>query len=116
MELLIHPLALNFFAYFFVRIIFICTYEIWFRGFLLHDCIINFGVPLAILMNVSLYTLLHVVNGKEETPACIPFGLLLCSICIWQGTAWPAVVIHLALTISYEISFLRKIIYKQAVI
>ncbi len=96
-------------GYFFIRILFICAYESWFRGYLLHDCITSLGEPLAILLNVSLYTLLHVVNGKEETLACIPFGLLLCGLCIWQGAGWPAVVIHLTLTITYETSFIRKL-------
>jgi membrane protease YdiL (CAAX protease family) len=95
--------------YFIIRILFICVYESWFRGYLLNDCITSFGAVLAILLNVCLYTLLHLVNGKDEVIACIPFGLLLCCLCIWQGAAWPAIVIHLALTVPYEISFLRKI-------
>ena len=96
-------------AYFFIRILFICAYESWFRGYLLNDCIIIFSEPLAVLLNVSLYTLLHWVNGKEEVLACIPFGLFLCGLCIWQGAVWPAVAIHLALTIPYEIICVQKI-------
>lgn len=103
-------------VYFFMRILFICAYETWFRGYLLKDCITSFGEPLAVLLNVSLYTLLHVVNGKDEVLACIPFGLLLCSLCIWQGEAWPAIVIHLALTIPYEISFIQEIKTQHAAI
>lgn len=96
-------------SYFFLRIVFICAYEAWFRGYLLNDCIINLGVPLAILLNIGLYALLHLANGKEETLACLPFGLLLCCLCIWQGAVWPAIAIHLALTLSYEINFIRKL-------
>lgn len=94
--------------YFFVRILFIVAYEYFFRGYLLNDSIISFGVVPAMLFNICLYALLHIVNGKKEVIACIPFGLLLCVLCIWLQAAWPAIVIHLTLTVSYEYSFLRK--------
>ena len=100
--------VLNIKTYLFARIIFICVYESWFRGYLLNDCIISFGAPVAILLNIIFYTLLHLVNGKAEALACIPFGLILCGLCLWQRSVWPAIVIHLALTLSYEISFLQQ--------
>jgi membrane protease YdiL (CAAX protease family) len=96
-------------SYFLVRILFICAYETWFRGYLLTDCIKSFGIPVAIFLNVGLYTLLHTVNGKDEMLVCIPFGLLLCSLCIWLGAAWPAIVLHLAFTIPYEVRLVQKI-------
>ncbi|MEI9909237.1 MAG: CPBP family intramembrane glutamic endopeptidase [Bacteroidota bacterium] len=97
-------------SYFLLRLLFLCAYETWFRGYLLTDCISSFGIPVAIFLNVSLYTLLHIVNGKDEMLACIPFGLLLCSLCIWQGSAWPAIVLHIAFTIPYEVRLVQKII------
>jgi membrane protease YdiL (CAAX protease family) len=100
-------------VYFITRSIFIIAYELWFRGFLLIDSVAFFGIPTALLLNVGLYALLHIVNGKREVLACIPFGLLLCFLCIWQGAAWPAIAIHLTLTLSYEISMTNKIITKS---
>lgn len=94
--------------YFTVRILFIAAYECWFRGYLLTDSIVTFGVTWAILLNIGLYALLHVANGKDDVIACFPFGLLLCSLCIWQGAVWPAVFIHLALTIPFELGYVRK--------
>jgi membrane protease YdiL (CAAX protease family) len=99
--------------YFLVRILFICFYESWFRGFFLNDCIATFGVGWAIVLNVCLYAVLHIVNGKEEVIACFPFGVLLCCLCIWQGASWPAIALHLALTVPYEMSFLKKINTRQ---
>ncbi|MDH7461717.1 CPBP family intramembrane metalloprotease [Chitinophagaceae bacterium 26-R-25] len=94
--------------YFIVRILFICVYESWFRGYLLSDSISSLGWVLAVLLNVILYALLHIVNGKDEVISCFPFGILLCCLCIWQGAVWPAIVLHLALTLPYEISLLKK--------
>jgi membrane protease YdiL (CAAX protease family) len=103
-------------SYFFVRFVFIACYEIWFRGLLLNYGIDHFGIISAILFNVGIYSLLHIVNGKQEMISCIPFGFLLCFLSIWQGSALPAVVIHLALTITYEFSFYRKTIIQSALI
>jgi membrane protease YdiL (CAAX protease family) len=100
-------------TYFLARILFICFYESWFRGFLLNDCVVAFGMGWAIVLNICLYAILHIVNGKEEVIACFPFGLLLCSLCIWQGAVWPAIALHLALTVPYEMSFLKKINTRQ---
>lgn len=100
--------AFFYIIYFIVRILFISAYECWFRGYLLTDCIISFGVAWAVVINLVLYAILHLANGKDEVIASIPYGLLLCSMCIWQGAVWPAVLIHLALTIPYEVGFLRK--------
>lgn len=93
--------------YFVVRIAFIATYEIWFRGFFLFFCIDRFGTVTAVALNVILYVLLHAVNGKREMLSCIPFGILLCAMAIWFESPLPAVLIHLALTVPYDIQFVR---------
>lgn len=104
------PFSTHFLAlYFLVRLGFIVAYECWFRGFLLQDAINAVGIFPALLLNTLLYAVLHLVNDRKEVWGCIPFGLLLCGLCLWQGAVWPAVIIHSALTLSYEISFLRKI-------
>ena len=95
--------------YFFVRVLFLCVYEIWFRGYLLTDCISSWNIPVAIFINIVLYVLLHSVNGKEEMRGCVPFGLLLCGLCIWTGAAWPAIALHIALAVSYEAHLVKRI-------
>ncbi len=100
-------------VYFITRGLFIVSYEFWFRGFLLNDSIASFGIPMALSINVGLYTLLHIVNGRKEVAGCVPFGFLLCSLCIWQGAAWPAAAIHLTLTLSYEIVMTNKMMTKS---
>jgi len=96
--------------YFIVRILFLVAYESWFRGFLLFDSTINWGLPFAIIINIAFYTFLHAVNDKNEMLACIPFGLLLCLLCTWVNAAWPAILIHVVLTISCEVHLVKRII------
>jgi membrane protease YdiL (CAAX protease family) len=108
-------------SYFVLRIIFIGAYEFWFRGYLLFICEVEYGISLAIAINILLYAVLHIVNGWKETIACIPFGLILCAISLWTGSAWPAIIIHLSLTIPFEASFvvkmkdLKRMAYENAV-
>jgi len=94
--------------YFFLRIFFLVAYEAWFRGCLINSCIAYGNVPLAIVINIVLYAALHLVNGRSEVVACLPFGLLLCTFSIWMNAAWPAILIHTVFTLSYEIHLVKK--------
>lgn len=96
-----------FFSYFVVRALFLFAYETWFRGFLLFDCIRWFGVPLAVLVNVVLYVLVHVFNDRKEILACLPFGLLVCFFSMTFHSAWPAIMLHIGFSLVYELHFYR---------
>lgn len=96
--------------YFAVRILFLCGYELFFRGFLLFDGIRLMGTANAILLSTSLTVVLHVFTNKKEMFGCIPFGILLCSCCIYLQAVWPAMVLHVALCLSYELSAINKLL------
>ena len=95
--------------YFLLRVVFLMAYELWFRGYLLIDCISRWGIMVAIVVNIAFYVLLHCVNGKDEMRACVPLGLLLCILCAWTGAAWPAIAIHIALAVGYEAHIVKRI-------
>jgi membrane protease YdiL (CAAX protease family) len=96
-----------FISYFIVRAFFLFSYELWFRGLLLFDCIHWFGTPLAVFINVFLYVLLHIFNGKKEVLACIPFGLFVCFFSILFNSVWPAILLHISFSLAYELNFYR---------
>jgi hypothetical protein len=89
-------------VYLLFRLFFIAAYENWFRGFLLIDSLALLPLAAAVALNGCLYAALHCVNGKKEMIGCLPFGCLLCGLCIWWGATWPAIFIHLMLTLGYE--------------
>ena len=104
------PVATGFMSnYIVARVLFLCLYELWFRGYLLINSIIAFGITFAIILNIALYSLLHKVNGRREMLACIPIGAILCGVCAWTGAAWPAILIHVVMTLSHEIHLVKKI-------
>jgi membrane protease YdiL (CAAX protease family) len=94
-------------SYFIVRALFLFSYELWFRGFLFFDCIHWFGIPLAVFINVTLYVLLHIFNGKKEALVCIPFGLLVCFFSIFFNSVLPAIMLHIGFSLVYEINIYR---------
>jgi membrane protease YdiL (CAAX protease family) len=95
--------------YMIARFIFLCVYEIFFRGYMLTDCIDQWGITIGIVINIALYMLIHLFSGKKEIIGCIPFGLALCAVSILFNAVWPAIVLHLALSFTYEISLVNRI-------
>lgn len=99
----------NFLHYYFpLRIFFIFSYELFFRGFLLFDVAAITGFPIAIICSTGLTVLIHIFNNRKEMLACVPFGLALSFCCVLSGSVWPAIVLHIALCVSYEASFLQQ--------
>ncbi len=82
--------------------LYLLAYEFIFRGLLLFSTAAAFGVWPAIAINLLLYAVFHIPNGKKETLAAIPFGLVLCVVSLLTGSFWMAFMLHLVLSISTE--------------
>jgi membrane protease YdiL (CAAX protease family) len=78
-------------------------YEYLFREFLLFTMAESVGVPIAIVVNVALYSSFHLPNGKNETLGAIPFGLVLCLVSLQTGSFALAFLLHLTLSVSSEV-------------
>ncbi len=110
-------LSTTFFTrYFITRALFLFVYELWFRGFLLFDSISWVGIPLAVSLNVLLYVLVHIFNSKKEMLACIPFGILACSLSILFNAVWPAIILHIGFSLAYELNTYRSYLYTSKTI
>ncbi|MCL6258828.1 CPBP family intramembrane metalloprotease [Aquiflexum sp. TKW24L] len=99
------PALAIFSGYFILRFLFLISYEIWFRGYFFSDLITVFSIPIGIGINIILYALIHIFNSKKEATSSLGFGLLVCLIVLNFGGVWPAILIHLSLSIGYEIGF-----------
>jgi membrane protease YdiL (CAAX protease family) len=97
-----NPACFQVYNYFFLRISFLVVYECFFRGILLTLCIDRFAIEWAIAINSLLYAAIHVLNGKEQVIASVPFGVALCMFCIGWQSVWPAILLHLALSLTNE--------------
>lgn len=96
-----------------LRSFFLISYEWFFRGCILISCVYIFGTARAIIINLALYALIHSFNGKKEMCGSIPFGLILCVFTLWYQSVWPAILLHLLLSLSYE-SFLLHPFFKKS--
>jgi len=92
-----------------IRILFLISYEFFFRGILLAVGMYYLDIKWAILLNIALYTLLHFFSEKEEIIFCPLFGVILCLLTIWFHSVLPAVILHTTLSFSHEGYILKKV-------
>ena len=89
--------------YVFIRALFLIMYEIFFRGLVLFIMLEDFGITIAIIINLFLYVLVHWFNKKERYGSVL-MGIILCGVTIYYYSVWPAIIIHLSLSLSHEIT------------
>ena len=83
--------------------VYLTGYEFLFRGLMLTSCYNAFGYWPAIVINLALYSALHLPKGLKEATAAIPFGLLICYLTLESGSIFPAILIHSVQAISCEL-------------
>ena len=92
-------------SFVFVRTLFLIVYESFFRGAMLFIMIEDLGLTLAIIVNLIFYALLHWFDKKERYGSVL-MGIILCSASAYYHSVWPAVMIHISLALSHEITLL----------
>lgn len=92
-------------SFVFIRTLFLIVYESFLRGAILFVMIEDFGVVSAVIVNLILYALLHWFDTKERYGSLL-MGFILCSVTIHYHSVWPAIIIHLSLALSHEITLL----------
>jgi membrane protease YdiL (CAAX protease family) len=75
-------------------ILYILGYEFLFRGVLWVTCYAAFGLWAAFAVNIVLYALAHLDQGRFMTYGAIPFGALLCYLAYLTGSFFFAFLIH----------------------
>ena len=98
--------------YFTIRILFLLSYEYFFRGVLFFSLLEENHVVIAIIVCTSLYVLIHAFDSRNEIIGAIPFGIILCLFSYFTNSIWPAFIIHMTLSIVYELSMLKQLSHK----
>ena len=80
-------------------IIYLIGYEFLFRGILLFECYSSFGFWPAVAINVTIYSAIHMVNGKDQTFGALIFGGIACYLTLNQGSILIPIFMHVALSI-----------------
>jgi len=92
-------------SFVFIRTLFLIVYEFFFRGIVLFIMAEDFGVAKAVIINLILYVLVHWFDKKERYGSAL-MGIILCVVSIYYHSVWPAIIIHLSLALSHEITLL----------
>jgi len=106
------PVGLSWFSvhvYMTSRILFLISYELYFRGFLFWFCLQFMNLFFAIVINLLFYLIAHRRCGKKILLGCIPLGILLCLSNFLANSILPAILIHLCLSVPHEYFLVRKI-------
>jgi membrane protease YdiL (CAAX protease family) len=85
-------------------LLYLAGYEFLFRGVLLMSCYEAWGLWPAVVINLALYSALHLPKGLKEATAAIPFGALICYLTIESQSILPAILIHTLQAVSCEIA------------
>ncbi len=75
-------------------VIYILGYEFLFRGVLWFLCFEAFGFLPALVINLLLYFLVHLPQGKFMAAGVLPVGIVLCLLSQLTGSFIPAFLIH----------------------
>jgi len=98
--------------YFIIRILFLLSYEFFFRGVLFFSILEVNNIIIAILVCTFLYVLIHAFDSRAEIIGAIPFGIILCLFSYFTNSIWPAFIIHITLSGVYEISIFNQLTRK----
>ena len=99
--------------YFTIRILFLLSYEFFFRGVLFFSLLEKNHVVIAIIVCTSLYVLIHAFDSRNEIIGAIPFGIILCLFSYFTNSIWPAFIIHITLSGVYEVSIFNQLTLKR---
>ena len=83
---------------------YIFTYELFYRGLLFFSFLYFFNddLVLAITATQSLYVLTHYWKLNRITTSSFVWGTLACYMAYRLHSLWPAIIIHLAVCLSFE--------------
>ncbi len=96
-------------GYFIIRVIFLISYEFFFRGVLLYLFVDEIGLWPAIIVITALYVIIHAFDTRAEIIGAIPFGIILC-LFSYLGSLFMAVGLHLILSFTYELTVCKRFI------
>ncbi len=84
--------------------VYIFGYEFFFRGVLWFLCYNAFGFWSALLINIILYSIIHLPKGIFMVTGSVPLGIVFCCLSSLTGSFYPAFIIHASMAITTELS------------
>ena len=78
--------------------VYLLAYEFLFRGVLLFECYESFGFWPAVVINITIYSAIHMVNGKDQAIGALFFGGIACYLTLTRGTVLIPLFMHITLS------------------
>lgn len=84
--------------------IYLFGYEFFFRGILWFLCYNAFGFFPALVINIVLYSAVHLPKGIFMSAGAIPFGVVLCLLSYLTGSFYLSFIFHSCMAITTDLS------------
>jgi membrane protease YdiL (CAAX protease family) len=84
-------------------ILYLLGYEFFLRGILWFTCYKAFGFWPALLINISVYSIVHLSQGIQMTLGAIPVGIIFCLFSFLTGSFLFAFLIHCCMAITNDL-------------
>jgi uncharacterized protein len=84
-------------------ILYLLGYEFFFRGILWFICYKAFGFWPALLINISLYAIVHLDQGILMTLGAIPVGIIFCLFSLLTGSFLFAFLVHSCMAVTNDV-------------
>ncbi len=83
-------------------ILYLIGYEYMLRYYLFYSSLQYYSLFIAILLNVTIYAIIHIHKGLKEVVGSLIMGFFLCYVVYLTGSFWTAVWFHVLLALSNE--------------
>ena len=87
--------------------LYLFSYELGFRGYLLFPCAETLGVWPAVAVSTALYAALHMPKGAVEALGCVPAGIAFSVAALHTGTIWVPFIGHFLSAVVNDIIMLE---------
>ena len=82
--------------------LYLLGYEFMIRGVLFFSCYYAYGLITAIIINSTIYSLIHIFKGKQEAFGAFPLGIVFCLIAYYTQSMMLPFILHVILAVSND--------------
>ncbi len=88
-------------------------YELMIRGVLFFSCYYAYGLTAAIIINSTIYSLIHIFKGKQEAFGAFPLGIVFCLIAYYTQSMMLPFILHVILAVSNDFKAIKLNTYQR---
>ena len=90
-------------------------YEFMIRGVLFFSCYYAYGLTVSVIINSTIYSLIHIFKGKQEAFGAFPLGIIFCLIAYYTHSMMLPFILHVILAEINDLKAIKSNKYQQVI-